>query len=204
MIKHYLSVLFFLFILSAKAQDVNLLESFEKIPLSAQQSDVESLMSSFPGFSQSKITDAWAEIEYLGIEYKGPKEEDIILLFYNGILYQKQLIVYYPVADQALAKDAYNGLKKYIVAANKVTETAEEVISNQVYGSQIGESTAYYLNKSSKIYQKKEAVFSAKLEAGYDDIAKKPVAKLTGYKTIYKATDLSKTPLDATEGFKSY
>ncbi|HCN82164.1 MAG TPA: hypothetical protein DIT07_00890, partial [Sphingobacteriaceae bacterium] len=174
------------------------------IPLSAKQSDVESFMSKFPGFNQSKITDAWAEIEYLGIEYKGPKDEDIILLFYNSVLYQKQLIVYYPLLDQNVAKDAYLNFKKHINTTNKIAESSEEAISDQVYGSQIGEITSYYIDKSSKIYQKREAAFSAKLDAGYDDIAKKPTAKLAGYKVIYKATDLSKTALDAVEGFKSY
>lgn len=196
--------MFLFFVVSSRAQDINLLESFDKIQLSAKQSDAESFMSTFPGFSQSKITDAWAEIEYLGIEYKGPKDEDIILLFYNGVLYQKQLISYYPLAGQSVAKDSYLNLKKHIAAANKIAESTDETIFNEVYGSQVGESTTCYIDKSSKIYNKREAVFSAKLDARYDDIAKKPTAKLAGYKVIYKATDLSKTPLDAIEGFKSY
>ncbi len=161
-------------------------------------------MSKFPGFTQSKITDAWAEIEYLGIEYKGPKDEDIILLFYNSVLYQKQLIIPYLLADQNAAKEAYLNLKKHISTANKIAESADETISNDVYSAKIGESTSYYLDKSSKIYNKRKAIFSGKLEAGYDDVAKKPIAKMTGYKVAYEATDLSKTALDAVEGFKSY
>jgi hypothetical protein len=203
-IKNYLSIVFFFVVLCAKAQDATLLENFDKIPLSSKQSDVESFMSKFPNFSQSKITDAWAEIEYLGIEYKGPKDEDIILLFYNSVLYQKQLVVPYSIADQNIAKEVYLSLKKHITETNKISESTEDVISNQVYGSQIGENTSFYIDKSSKIYQKREAVFSAKLDAGYDDAAKKTTAKLAGYKVIYKATDLSKTALDAVEGFKSY
>lgn len=203
-IKNYLSILFLLLVLSAKGQDTGLLENFDKIPLSAKQNDIESFMSKFLGFSQSKITDAWAEIEYLGIEYKGPKDEDIILLFYNGILYQKQLITYYSLSDQSVAKEAYVNLKKHISTINKIAESADETISNEVYGAKIGESTSYYVDKSSKIYNKRKAIFSGKLEAGYDDVARKPVAKLIGYKIGYEATDLSKTALDAVEGFKSY
>lgn len=202
--KNCLTILLFLLVLSATAQDASLLASFDKISLSGKQSEIENYMAAFPGFSQSKVTDAWAEIEYLGLEYKGPKEEDIVLLFYNGVLYQKQLIVYYPVSGEGMAKDAYLNLKKHIITANKVLDTSEEVISNQIYGSQVGEGSSYFLDMSPKNYQVRQAIFSAKLDAGYDDVAKKPTAKLAGYKVIYKATDLSKTALDAAEGFKSY
>jgi hypothetical protein len=203
-IKNLLCVFFLLISFSGSSQELSLFERFDQIPLSSKQDQVERFMAGFTDFKQSKITDNWAEIEYLGLEYKGPKDEDIVLLFYNGILYQKQLVLNYSLSDQNVAKNKYPDLKKYISSTNKILGTADEVISNEIYGSQIGEGTTYDLDRSSKTFKKKRAVLSAKLDIGYDDISRKPTAKFTGYKVSYEALDLSKTELDPETGFKSY
>ncbi|MCD4663744.1 MAG: hypothetical protein K8R68_00640 [Bacteroidales bacterium] len=188
-------------VFNVKAQNIRLLEYFDDIPLGDQRYKVEGFMKNFAEFSQTDINNTWCggDTKYLGIKYKSSREEEIMLLFYNGVLYLKQLVFNYSLSEQEVAKDEYKNLKKYILSTNIVIETNELEITNNVYGSQIGETTAYIMTESTKLYKTKEASFSGKLDFNYDLITKSS-ANLIGYEVIYVATDLSNTELDAKDG----
>ncbi len=189
---------------SAHSQNLRLLESFDKIPMSSKRFEIEGIMNSFSGFKQTKVLDGWAfpKNTYISIEYVDSNDDEIILFFYQGILYQKRLIIKYSLNDIQLAKEEFLNLKKYITTKNIVVKRGSGEISNKAYGGQIGQSESYYLTNSTKNYKVISAEFSGALDISYEN--DKTTAKIIGYELIYEHVDLSKTILDAKTGFSSY
>lgn len=197
MLQKYLTIFFIVFTTSAAAQNLRVLENFDRIPLSSQRFEVEGFMATFSGYKQEKVNDKWdPDKKYIAIEYVDSKDGKIILFFYEGVLYLKRLILSYSLEDLGLAKEEFENLKKYIVSTNTIVKKSEGIISNKAYGSQIGEGVTYSLTSSTKLYKRKSADFFGALDISYN-YGKPTTAKIIGYNLKYECIDLSKTTLDA-------
>lgn len=204
MYKNILLIIFLFISTYVNAQNLRLLENFDKIPLSSQRFEIEGFMASFSEFKQNKINSTFdlPEKKYLAIEYSGENNAKIILFFNNGVLYLKRLQLNYPLESQNIAREEFVNLKKMIITNNVILSKGDGEITNKIYGSKIGESVTYYLTKSTKLYRTKSAEFAGILDFSYDK--EKSTAKIVGYSVRYECTDLSKTILDAKTGYSSY
>lgn len=202
--KYLLSLLLVFIALSGFAQSILTIMSFDNIPLSSQRYEVEGFMARHTPFKLSKVNSSWElpSKNYLALEYSGVNGEEVNLLFKDGILYFKRLIINYPLNAQALAKEQYHELQNYISSMKGIVAQKIRAINNKTYGSQIGEAIQYELTKSTKDYKAKEASFLAKLNFNYDNNT--TTATVVGYKVKYECTDLSNTTLDLSTGFSSY
>lgn len=208
MLKSSIFIIVFFISYSAYSQNLRLLESFNKIPMSSKRFEIEGTMNSFSGFKQTKVADNWdlPKKRYIAIEYSSSTGDELILFFYEGVLYQKRLILKYSLNDLELAKEEYANLKKYVKTKNVIMRISGGEITNKAYGGQIGQGENYFLTNSSKNHKVISADFSGILDFSYDFSHEnaKTITKIIGYKIVYEHVDLSKTILDAKTGFSSY
>lgn len=204
MLKKYFFAIPLFIAYSATAQNIRLLESFDKILLSSKRYEVEGMMASFPLFQKLRVNDTWdlPEKKYIAIEYASTGGDEIILFFYEGTLYQKRLIFKYSLQDFNVAEEEFINLKKYIASKNVILRKTEDVISNDAYGGQVGKGITFYLTSSTKNYKRHSIDLSAALDFSYEN--QKTIAKIVGYELKYESVDLSKTSLDARTGFRTY
>lgn len=161
-------------------------------------------MSTFPNFKQSKVDDTWnlPAKGYFAIKYTGSSDEEIILMFLDGILYAKRLTLNYPIEELKVAKEEFENLQEYIESKNMVVIKSKNKLFNQAYGSQIAEDVSCSLTNSTKGFKSKSAIFSGKLDFLYG--VEQSSAKINGYCLQYESIDLSKTKLDAKTGYSLY
>lgn len=186
------------------SQNLRLLESFDKIPLGTSRYIIEGLMSNFQGFSLYRLHDDWdiPERKYRAIDYNGRQGEELTLLFHEGILYHKSLKINYLLNEHDLAEEEYENIKNHIISIGGIVDTARFIISNKLYGGQVGESTTYYLNQSSEDYAAKLISKAGTLDFSFKQNDES--AWITGYNVRYECVDLSKTSLDSANGYSLY
>lgn len=198
--------LFFLLLLfcisiSAKGQNLRLLQEFDKIPLNMQRYEIEGYMSTLNDFGNPEHS-KYNYDKYTYTIYTGQGNSLITLAFYDGVLYYKKLTMKYNTDQIHFAKEEANNLKNYIAGKNAVINKSTGELTNKVYGGTVGESTSYYMSKSLKNYVTKSATFKADLDFTTENNATK--AKLIGYEVIYESVDLSKTALNAETGYSTF
>lgn len=182
--------------LSASAQNMRVLQQFDKILLGSQKFEIEGYMSSYLMEYKKDETNN-RDLGYEYISYIS-KMSSMQLNFHKGILYLKRLIIYYPKEGIEEAKIEYENINKYIILTSKVLSEGTTAASNPIYGK-TGSGKVYSLSNSSTKRNVKSITMCSRLS--FDFKANPPIGTISGYELIYEWVDLSKTELDATIGY---
>src|ERR1700748_1274656 len=99
--------------LSTQAQNLRILQGFDKIPLNSERYVIEGYINNVGEFYSPK-NGTVQDNKYLYIEYSGTNRDSLILGFYDGILFFKKLILKYSISEQGFAKKEYENIKTHI------------------------------------------------------------------------------------------
>lgn len=191
--KYLMLRLFFLiqilYVIPTYSQNIRIIESFDKIPMHADKYDITSFIESeLVDFSIKKTykSDVFLDGKREAVKYEGINFEQITLVFYNNLLYDKQLDV--PYIDQKYkvnAEKEFENLNKHVKSSAKILqEIKSESIS---FGEQDGKGISYY---TKKIGDKFTGISGLMFRRLFDNEG------TYGYQIEYKAIDVSKTEYD--------
>lgn len=140
-------------------------------------------------------------IQYSDLKYTNSlTDTDIYLLFCDGLMYWKSIEFNYNKNKSETAVEFFNDLKNYVINNYAVLDSKKYTIHNESYGSQIGESTLYYLNKDEDNHQTIE--IGLKGDMSYSSI--NSTIRMTGFIVFCKVVDLSSVPLNIVDGYFGY
>jgi len=171
------------------SQNIRVIGSFDKIPLNSSKYDVTSFIESeLNDFAVKKVykSDVFLDGIREAIKYEGVYLDEITLIFYKGILYDKQLDLFYIQPNYKInAEKEYENLNKHIKSTYKIIQSINT--ESIAFGEQDGKGISYFIKKGDNKFTAESSIMFKKL---FDQQG------TYGYKIEYNVKDVSNTEYD--------
>ena len=176
-------------IIPAYSQNTRVVQNFDRIPLNSSKYDVTSFM-------ESELIDFTVKKEYKSdffsdgireaVKYEGVNFDQITLIFYKGLLYDKQLDIFYMNDKYKVnAEREYENLNKHIKTFYTILQRMES--KSIRFGEQDGKGVTYYVKKIGNKFTASADLMFKRL---FDNQG------TYGYEIEYRVKDVSKTEYD--------